>query len=496
MEQLWHSCKPKLIKSAGISFAIFLSVPYIFDIATDIKLAYRYFDEGERYWGSLTTVFITLQYFVLNLVAFCVPLGLTNIAPRFEKLVPVFALFGILPVVMKIFNKLNDFDERSKQKLRQVQHHILLIELFCEALPQCCLQVYIVGHERAFDFLLIVSIFASLLSIAMHFSNGVILYWVLGEGIRPRYTTTVWREIMFSLIVVPYCFVSFVYYVFSPFVFIGYGPSFLWIAVIALFLFALLVTLPFFYEIFRVRIAKCFQTCSGSFSRRVISSVSFLCFAMLGVVLFTIPFSVFVLLFVIARLYNGDSASTVNNRNMTAYEIECPSAYGRPINERRYCRDSIITSYNGFMVISALLLVSIIMFICLTFWTTIEVKLFPLSEIARNEGDQTNEMIEPNSVDHQPPMHSSIENVSPSHYLPPSVFFQKYLWNKVCCCRCGCRIERWGEKVFVCDYQFSCDCQALHELAEREAGMDHETESDKDKEHPSEKCNLQQDSAV
>ena len=190
----------------GIVTAILLSTPFILDISFDVKLALRYFEEGRIVWGSLTASFILLNWVAQIIVAFCIPLGLRQIAPRFEKIAPIFAFFGVLPIAVKIFSKIGHFSERESQKLRQAHQSVLLVELFCEALPQFFLQVYIVGTGSSNNFVLqMISIATSLSSISLGLTNGVALYGFLGEGIYPRFTTTFWREIGFQCLVVPHC---------------------------------------------------------------------------------------------------------------------------------------------------------------------------------------------------------------------------------------------------------------------------------------------------
>ena len=191
-------------KVFGIVFAILLSIPFIIDIGSDIKLACQYFEEGHIIWGSLTASFILLNWVAQIIASFGVPRRLLPFAPRFQKLAPIFALFGVFPITTKIYSKIGNFSEEESQKLRQAHQSALMVELFCEALPQCMLQVYIVIRVGEYDIFQLISIVTSISSISLSMANGVILYGFLEEGVCPRFTTTLKREIGYQCLVVPH----------------------------------------------------------------------------------------------------------------------------------------------------------------------------------------------------------------------------------------------------------------------------------------------------
>nr|KAG5713004.1 hypothetical protein BaRGS_021798 [Batillaria attramentaria] len=74
-------------------------VLYIVDVGTDVQLAVRYFQHGERIYGGLTTAFITVAYLVVLVVGFGSYMGNYDVPGYWWACRITFLMLGLSPVV-------------------------------------------------------------------------------------------------------------------------------------------------------------------------------------------------------------------------------------------------------------------------------------------------------------------------------------------------------------------------------------------------------------
>ncbi|KAK7505720.1 hypothetical protein BaRGS_00002991 [Batillaria attramentaria] len=75
-------------------------VLYIVDVGTDVQLAVRYFQHGERIYGGLTTAFITVAYLVVLVVGFGSYMGNYDVPGYWWACRITFLMLGLSPVVL------------------------------------------------------------------------------------------------------------------------------------------------------------------------------------------------------------------------------------------------------------------------------------------------------------------------------------------------------------------------------------------------------------
>lgn len=167
---------------------------YVFDIATDIGLALKYFQENHYVWGGLTVMFVLTGLLVTQIFSYAWywddlsdvlinPEGKKDILGMSKVGLAVLHVFGMgiftrfLHLLMKGFRVVWRTDEsRSVEEIRDVHCKLFcmatdlsmlkLFEAFLESAPQLLLQLYILlGHDE-FSVMQYLSVAFSFFSIA------------------------------------------------------------------------------------------------------------------------------------------------------------------------------------------------------------------------------------------------------------------------------------------------------------------------------------------
>jgi hypothetical protein len=204
-----HSIKDKInktLKNLWFGFTTLLSmVMFVVDVVSDILLAVRYLRNGHRFWGAFTTAFISIPWALLGVLGAWtfVVFGIDD-SYREMQMLMVCSVFGMLPIGWSLLSLKYLFVSANEDKAKLAKHYavqVCFIEVFFEAVPQLCLQVYICGATNQVDFILAISIVSSLVSITMGMVNFFICHIENEDFMNiTRYRATVLREVAFTLL--------------------------------------------------------------------------------------------------------------------------------------------------------------------------------------------------------------------------------------------------------------------------------------------------------
>ena len=122
---------------------------YLFDLGSDIFVAYKYWKNNHSYWFWITIVFITVPSIIVNVTS------VTQLRNPWSCLASLLQLSLLVRYVKKIIRGLNPC---TFAKLRYMQ-------TIMESAPQCCLQAYFMLCQWSFPWYTVLSIVFSLLSL-------------------------------------------------------------------------------------------------------------------------------------------------------------------------------------------------------------------------------------------------------------------------------------------------------------------------------------------
>lgn len=148
--------KKRLVAIVGLSL-------YLFDFASDIYVAYKYWENGDPWWFGMTIVFIGLPSIIVNITS------VVQLMNLWSCLACILQLSLVIRYIEKIYVDRNPY---AFAKLRYV-------ETILESAPQWCLQTYVMLRQWSFPWYTVLSIVLSFLS----------LTWSITELEIARYTT-------------------------------------------------------------------------------------------------------------------------------------------------------------------------------------------------------------------------------------------------------------------------------------------------------------------
>ena len=129
---------------------------YIFDLASDILVADKHWNNDETWWFGLTVVFICFPSIIVNFAAIIQIMDTWTCTTAFAQ------LSIVARYVEAIIEPNADVDEFPRTYLLAILRYV---ETIAESAPQLCLQVYIMLRQQVYPTFTIVSTVVSVLSL-------------------------------------------------------------------------------------------------------------------------------------------------------------------------------------------------------------------------------------------------------------------------------------------------------------------------------------------
>ena len=192
-------------------FILLATILYYFDIGSDVVLGIRYLVDGDIWWGQLTLAFVAFPL----LVAFapgCAPTVNRSTKRLFglpHNVGPCFAAVGLFPIANQVDAAkmaANGVADLSRPKIHASL--VFIIEMLSEAVPQLTLQLYIASKTNSLDWLEILSMGSSLLTISLSGVDHLMIFFRLHDHERPRLTTTWPRRAVATVIFIVWIFLQ------------------------------------------------------------------------------------------------------------------------------------------------------------------------------------------------------------------------------------------------------------------------------------------------
>ncbi|XP_028414870.1 XK-related protein 8-like [Dendronephthya gigantea] len=185
-------CKRRLLAIVGLLL-------YLFDIATDFYVAYKYWENGDTWWFGMTVTFIGVHSIIVNITS------LVQHRNLWSCFASVLQLSLVIRYIEKIYKK--DNNPYSFAKLRHV-------ETIFESAPQWCLQTYVMLRKWHFPWHIVISIVLSFLSSAWSITELEIAARYeddqqVGLNLKEKVSFLVWQ--LFTLLSRLYAIVFFAY---------------------------------------------------------------------------------------------------------------------------------------------------------------------------------------------------------------------------------------------------------------------------------------------
>ena len=143
------------VQLQGLRFLVGL-VLYLFDVGSDIYVAFQYWKNDEPWWFGLTVGFISVPSLIVNVIAFIELMNIWSFAAAIPQ----------LSIVARYIEALIKSSVDSDNLTRTDSLALLrYIQTITGSAPQCCLQVYIMLCQWSLPTYIVVSTVFSILSL-------------------------------------------------------------------------------------------------------------------------------------------------------------------------------------------------------------------------------------------------------------------------------------------------------------------------------------------